>query len=456
MQRAKILKLLEEQKLISQSQTVIVAVSGGADSMVLLDFMNSIKEKKNINLMAAHVNHCLRGRESDDEEMLVRSWCDSHNISLHTIRANTKKAYESTGRSSLEDCARRIRYNFFADLSQKFNAKIATAHTLSDNVETFLLNLTRGSGVSGLASIRQIRNNIIRPFLRFNKQQILDYCKIYKVKFATDSSNFSYKYTRNKIRLGIVPKFKEINPSFEAAVSKAIAYVKEDNDFLYNLAESSLKMAEVERGFSRNILLEFENPVRSRAIALIVHKFFAVKPNESQIKQISHILYRGSGIVTISNKKRLIVNQGILRKIDQDKDVIPWQLPFSFLDFLTPDGKKIRMRMLTGGHVEFDTNLSKFSLLDLEKVGAGAVFRNRRRGDLFSAFGRNCTKSLKKFLNEEKVLIEDRPRLVILARGSDVLWVEGFGISQLVCVDSSSKILARISVSNRLDSKNSL
>ncbi|MDR1467219.1 MAG: tRNA lysidine(34) synthetase TilS [Oscillospiraceae bacterium] len=439
--REKILKKLERLNLIPESQTVIVAVSGGADSMSLLDFMNYIKEKKNINLMAAHINHCLRGQESDDDELLVRNWCESNNVNLHVLRTDTLEV-SKTHKCSIETCARRIRYDFLADVSKKFNAKkIMTAHTLSDNVETFLMNLARGSGTSGLASIPRVRNNILRPFLFLNKNQILEYCKTYKIQFSTDSSNFSRKYTRNKIRLDILPKFRQINPSFEKTVSRAIDRIKEDDNFLQNLAKSCFKAAKTNKGFSREIILKSENPVRSRVIIFIIREVFCLVPNEYQVKQVMHILKKGRGVAVISNEKKLIVDGEFLRVFSKDEGInfnSSWEIPFGFSTALTPHGRQIIIKAFSGWCSDIDENLFDRDLLDVNKVRGNSVFRSRRPGDLFFKANRNCTKSLKKFLNEQKVPIQSRSKLVVLADGNNILWIEGLGVSRFVCADLNS------------------
>jgi tRNA(Ile)-lysidine synthase len=432
--RKNILKFLERFNLLTENQSIVVGVSGGSDSMSLIDFLFSLKNEKKIKLIAAHVNHMLRGIESDEDQKFVFDWCKNHDVEFKFIKINVLKLSKKT-KKSIEDCAREVRYNFFKDLAKEFSSKIMTAHTLSDNVETFLLNLIRGSGTPGLTAIPMIRENIIRPFLFLSKDQIIEYCNTYNVKFRTDKSNFSFKYRRNKIRLDILPKLKQINPSFEKAVFRAIKSLKEDNDFLANLSFVSFKKAETSEGFLVKTLLKLEKPILSRVVILIVKKLLNLSPNEYQINQVIYILHKGCGMISFLKNKKLLADGGVL-KVFEKISVKDWQIPFKSSNILTPTGKNIIIKIVG------DKNKNN-NLLDFNKIGDFVVFRNRRAGDVFFPVGRNGSKLLKKFLNEKKVNLKKRANLIVLADGKNILWVEGFGASQYVVTDlNSSKVVS--------------
>ena len=161
--------------MISQEDTIVVGVSGGADSMCLLHFLLSVRNELNLNIIVAHINHNLRGKEALRDQSFVESTCKALNVECRVLSADINKISAETGKSS-EECGRKIRYEFFNSLAEK-NGKIATAHTLSDNSETILFNIARGTGLKGITGIPRTRENIIRPIIDITRQQVEEYCR---------------------------------------------------------------------------------------------------------------------------------------------------------------------------------------------------------------------------------------------------------------------------------------
>ena len=192
---------IQRCSMIKSGDTVIAAVSGGADSVALLHVLYSLQDELSFSLAACHVNHNLRGAESDGDEMFVRRKCRMMDIPLYV--ANIKVNEFRQKHDSLEECARRLRYGFFEDIGK--NKLIATAHTASDNCETILINMVRGTALSGICGIPAKRDNIIRPLLYITREDVERYCRENELDYVTDSTNLSDDYTRNKIRHKIVP-----------------------------------------------------------------------------------------------------------------------------------------------------------------------------------------------------------------------------------------------------------
>ena len=193
--------------MLTGAERVVAGFSGGADSMALVHFL----WQAGIPLLAAHVNHGLRGKASDADEECVRRFCAERQIPLRVLHADAAKA-AAERREGIEAAGRRIRYGFFESLCGPGD-KIATAHTLSDQAETVLLHLVRGSGTKGLCGIPPMRGRVIRPLIGLTREQIEEYCTRYALPFVTDASNFSREYARNRVRLDIIPALKEMNPS---------------------------------------------------------------------------------------------------------------------------------------------------------------------------------------------------------------------------------------------------
>ena len=199
-----VLHTIENHGMLQKNDRVIVALSGGADSVTLLDILNSVKEKYNLTIFLAHINHGLRGDEADRDENFCRELSQKYNAEIFVKKANVKELAKQQ-KISEELCGRNVRYSFFEELADKLNAKIATAHTASDNAETLLFNIARGSSVAGVASIPPIRGRIIRPLIEVTRTRIEQYCSEHNLNYVTDSTNLTDDYTRNNIRHNVIP-----------------------------------------------------------------------------------------------------------------------------------------------------------------------------------------------------------------------------------------------------------
>ena len=203
---------IEKKDLLKNGDSVLVALSGGADSVFLLNIMLLLKDEFNLSIYAAHINHMLRGKEADYDEEFCRTLCKKNDIKLFTHRADVALIAKETSVSE-EVAGRNVRYTFFNEILEKENIqKIATAHNFDDNIETVFMRFIRGTGISGLCGIPYKNNNIIRPILDIKRSEIEDFLSECNADYVTDKTNFEQIYTRNKIRLGIIPEIeKNIN-----------------------------------------------------------------------------------------------------------------------------------------------------------------------------------------------------------------------------------------------------
>lgn len=254
------------QDLLPPGSRVLCAVSGGADSMCLLHMLS---QRKDISLTAAHFNHQLRWEESDRDETFVRDLCAQWNIPLTVGRGDVKAFSEREG-LSLEEGGRILRYAFLEAAAQTEGCDlIATAHNADDNLETMLLNLTRGAGLSGLAGIPPQRGNIVRPLLSVTRREIEDYLRLYSLPHVEDSTNADETYSRNKMRRQVLPLLEEFNPALRKNSIDAIRYLRADNDYLDALASDLSKKAVVEDDtvvFPALLISGSPRPVAIRAV----------------------------------------------------------------------------------------------------------------------------------------------------------------------------------------------
>ncbi|MBE6879318.1 MAG: tRNA lysidine(34) synthetase TilS [Ruminococcaceae bacterium] len=244
---------------------ITVALSGGADSVALLYSLWFLKDELQIELSACHVNHNLRGDESDGDEMFVRRMCRLLDIPLYV--RNIKVLDYVSKHESVELVARKIRYDFFSELGA--DRLIATAHTASDNCETVLINLIRGTALSGMCGIPPKRDNIIRPLIDCTREDIENFCKEYSLPYVTDSTNLSTDYTRNKLRINIIPELKKINPSLVTSISRMSQSVALDDLYLDDIAKRELEKARKDGKYSVLALQSLDECILRRAVAMI-------------------------------------------------------------------------------------------------------------------------------------------------------------------------------------------
>ena len=445
----KALKTVEKYNMLSHGDIVIIGLSGGADSCALFYFLLSLRQSLGLNIIACHVNHMLRGEEADRDEMFVKKLCEENSVEFRLLRtdvaARAKELKEST-----EKCGRDIRYAFFEKTAGEYGGKIATAHTASDNAETVLFNLTRGCGIRGLCGIPPVRGNIVRPLIEVTRAEIEEYCNEHGYKFITDSSNLEREYTRNILRLDVIPVLKEINPSFEENISGMTQRMMCNAGYLYTSAEKVLACAYTDKGYKADVLYNCNDAVFAEVIAILT-KEFGIIPEAKHIKLIKGIC-SSSGAVEIKSKIYAVSNQGFLRIIRRQEEISKEEITYSGQDLIVISDKKFKLSVVNIEEFHKRQKNNKFLFnycLDYDTIAmSGMIFRFRRSGDKFRLPKRNITKSLKRLFNELKIPRDKRESILVLADGSEVLWIEGIGTSESCTVKTGSKRVLMIQPCN--------
>lgn len=411
---------------------VVVALSGGADSMSLLYALCELKEEYGMAVEACHVNHGIRGEDAVRDENFVKAECEKLGAILHTFHFDVPALAKERG-LGLEECGRQVRYEAFASLG---DCLIATAHTLSDRCETLLLNETRGASLKGICSIPAVRGNIIRPLIDCAREEIEEYCSLNSIPFVTDGTNFDDVYSRNRIRLNVIPELKKINPSFEKAVSRLIESANEDEDFFREVTEKLLESAKTENGYNADIINAQHPSVRKRVLYEIISREADVKPELVHLKMVENILEGGS--VQIIGDTVISVRNSVLVINPQTQEAEEWEYDFS--DFEASFGKrKIKATVFNKNDLPPKQFVHK-NVLDYDAVVGKCVLRNRRAGDRIRLAGSSCTKTLKKLFNEKH--FENRNSLMILADEKGILWVEKSGCADRAKItENTEKIL---------------
>ena len=429
----KVRKAIERYSMPLYGKTVAVGVSGGADSMALLNVLSELKNEYKINVVACHVNHGIRGEAADSDEHFVRSECEKMGVELRVLRADVPALAEKE-HIGLEECGRRVRYDFFNSIGQ--DILIATAHTLSDRCETLIMNITRGSSMRGICSIPPVRDNIVRPLICCTRSDIELYCNENKISYITDETNFDDTYSRNRIRLNVIPELKKLNPSFEEACQRLIFSAEDENTFMNMNTESSVKKARLEQGYDAVFIGSLPSSLRYRMLFSIFVNETGIVPETIHLDQIDSVLNGGKTEVLGDNIVE--VKKGVLRFNPPNEKHDDWVFGFDKLYAETPYGK-ISGRIINKNNLppkQFVHN----RVVDYDKISDNLVIRNRRPGDKIKLAGSACTKTLKKLFNEKH--LENRGNLPILADKFGVIWVMGLGCADRCKItDSTQNIL---------------
>lgn len=439
----KILSVIDKHRMLSCGDTVVVAVSGGADSMCLLHFFNKISSRMQLNIICAHVNHSIRGTEADSDEEFVRSFCNKNNIRAVFARYNVPELAKENGESE-EQCGRRLRYAFFSSVAE--NAKIATAHNLNDSAETFLFNFTRGTGLKGLTGIPAVRDNIIRPLCECTREEIERYLNDEGIAYVTDSTNLSDEYSRNKIRHNVLPVLNEINPGFFSVFANCISVLSDSEKYIEEKTEEAFIKTKKYTKFSVDDIIQLDNVIRDRLIIKIAEHFGASDVSFRHVEIISSFLSAGGALMLsedvtiVSDGKYLYKTEKKLpevcinEKFDMSRTV--YDFPGCTLTVETVDKNIIK-----------NYNISQLCLsgyADSDKL-VNSFFRTRKSGDRFRYANAEHSKSLKNLFKEKGISISDRWGIPMLADDEHIFWIDGVGVSAYAAVNKKTENIVRIS-----------
>ena len=414
-------------------KTVVVGVSGGADSMALLHVLLSLKDEYGIRLVACHVNHGIRGETADRDESFVRESCKSLGVELRVLKADIP-ALAAQKHLGIEECGRQVRYDFFNSVED--GALVATAHTLSDRCETLLMNIARGTSVKGLMSIPPVRGNIIRPLIDCTRTDIENYCEQNSVSYITDETNFEDTYSRNRIRLNVITQLKKINPSFEEAVLRLIRNAEEENELLETLSDDVIGRAVVDGGYSASVIKNERKAVVDRVLFKLICDQTGVTPETVHVRQVSEIL--DGGKTEIIGNNIVEVKNSVLRFNPVTEDTVEWAEDFNGLAANTPQGR-VKAKIIHKNNLP-PKHFVHNKVVDWDSINGDLVLRNRRPGDKMRIAGSSCTKTLKKLFNEKH--LDNRNNRPVLADESGIVWVLGLGCSDRCKItDKTQKIL---------------
>ncbi len=426
---------IERYNMLDGVTEVTVALSGGADSVALLVALNILKEEYEFNLSAAHLNHMLRGVEADGDEAFSKDLCKSLGIPFVAERIDVKNVSAMTG-DSIELAARNVRYEFLKKVSK---GVIATAHTASDNIETVLFNMARGTGIDGLCGIPPKRGRIIRPLILVTRSEVEDFLSEKGYVFKTDSTNNDDLYSRNKIRHSAVPTLQSVNSAAVKNVSALSEGLRTDADFLKNSAKNSLEYCLSHNGLRVDGLLSLHTAVSSRVIAMQFENVSGIILERKHILSVLKMLETGDKRVSLKGDYEAVNYKGLLKFKKAKTKVQDYCIEVSELPFCQ---NGVTIKKISAEELKKFPKVNSLLLnnaVDYDRICGRLVLRNRKFGDKITLKGRKITKTFKKLFNENGIDCEVREKIPVLADDNGVVWLGNFGVDNRVAVTDETK-----------------
>jgi tRNA(Ile)-lysidine synthase len=458
----RVFNTIKHHDLIQNGDSLVVGISGGPDSVCLIHVLYTIADKLNIKLFAVHINHMLRGRESDEDEQYVRSLCEAINIKLFVESIDIGREASKRG-VSLEEAGREARYTVFNRIAREVGAtRIAVAHNKNDQAETVLLNMMRGAGLDGLTGMKYIRNNIIRPLLDVEREHIERYCARHSLNPRVDRTNLEDIYTRNKIRLNLIPYINRLmDLDIVGNICRMSSLLRDDACYIDGISREFFNKSIVRREDGK-IWLDIQklkacHPAMQRRV--LRNALSEVKGDLKGIESV-HIssvidmfsngrtgsqLHLPSGLrAEVSYGQLSIYLKGSNRK--EEKLNISINIPgitnvrqsYAFLEAFVEKREK---NIEEYGNIRYNSLVQYF---DYDKLKLGINIRNRGPGDVFKPFKSNGTKKLKEYFIDNKVPRDLRDKILLIAKGKEIVWVIGYKISDKFKVTENTKTVLKL------------
>lgn len=441
---------IRKHQLVSDNDKIIVSVSGGIDSTVLLDLMIELKGRMGIEIAVAHINHKLRGGESEEDERFVKSLADSHGIECFIHNADTR-AFIIEHKTSLQAGAREIRYKFLETVKILKNfTKIATAHNANDNAETILLNLFRGTGVSGLGGIPVKRGSIIRPLLFAERKEIEQYARLKSLQFREDSSNLKDYYTRNVIRHSTIPQIQEkINPSLIGTLNRTAEILQEMSSFIDR--EVRLLYSNAAKIFERDKLVldifKLKNTllfIRENIIITALKEFVRGEVDYNKVHAIMDLVDSetgssieiGSNVVVFRDRYNLVFIKNQKDSADFVAEIIPGK-KYEFEEFY------LSTEIVDRSDVNFSLS-PVVEFVNADIVGEILTLRSWHAGDSFSPLGMKGHKKISDFLVDAKIPVYQKNNVLLLSCRDGIIWVCGLRVDDRFKITENTRRILKL------------
>ena len=421
----KVLETIEKYRMLNGVSSLCVGVSGGADSVALLHILLRLREQFGYSVQVVHVNHHLRGEESDRDAAFVKDFCADLKVPCEIFDFDVAKIAR-TQKQSVELCGRELRYKAFRSMNCD---AIAVAHTRSDSIETAIFHMARGTSLKGAAGIPPVNGDIIRPLICCTRSEIEAYIRQNMLSFITDSTNLTDDYARNFIRHQIIRPLTDRFPAFETCFSRFVDNAAITQDFLERESEKLRTEATNQNGFSLEKLQSAHPAVLQSLLRTLLSEKMQKPVEEDLILLCSRAVQRGSGKIQIAPDIYFSVRQQYVSFLKTQRST-GWSVVIESSDFPVETPHGIYRLTQHSGSQRFQTDRRHW--IDPQKIGFPLVLRSRLPGDVFFSPIRKQSKTLKKLFNEMKVPPSERNSVAVLASQDEVqtvIWVENVGVS---------------------------
>lgn len=459
----KVMSYIKDNNLIRSGDKILVALSGGPDSVCLLNILYNLKDKLDIEIGAAHLNHLLRDKDAFEDEEYVKKLCEELNIPCFVKRVDINK-YSKEKKMSSEMAGRDARYNFFDEIIQDYGYnKIATAHNANDQAETILFRLMRGTGIEGLCGIKVSRDRIIRPILCLSRKEVEEYIDINNLNPRIDKTNFEKIYNRNKIRLDMIPYIKEnFNEDIIQTLNRMSVLLQKDNEFIEKSAISFYEKYCIQQSdyfIIKKEVFDKHEAVVTRVIRYALTNFSKIHYDfeMKHIYEIFSLAKNNSGkIIDLPNKiyaENIYGDIYIKERKNNNNSDVKQEITISKDEI---NGKKINFKNEV---IEFSVinndlslNLKKNKLIkyfDFDKINNFISLRNRKNGDKIIPLGMNGSKKLKDIFIDMKIPKEERDCTPILCFDENISWIVGIRVSEEYKITNKTKNILKVIVKRK-------
>ena len=429
---------ISSKNLIGKEESVLLAISGGVDSMVMLYLF----QQSAINFHVAHCNFSLRGKASDADEKLVENYTSENGIPFHHITFNTKE-FAGREKISIQLAARKLRYNWFREIMQKENLqKLATAHHLDDNIETFFINLNRGTGLKGLKGISYKENNIIRPLIGFNKEELYAFAKENHIPFREDKSNEDSKYLRNWFRNDLLPLWEIKNPQFKKIMSNNLEILSRQGTLYQEWLEEKIGNLRIEAK-SGKISIQSSTSLPDPGL-LLFEIFQEYGFTFSDMEQLAETLKNpNSGKKFESDSHRLFIDRDFVFLKEKT-----YEKPIEFHIENEKDLAKLPLKLQLASYKK--SSLFKISpnektfQADADKIRFPLILRKWKKGDHFQPLGMKGIKKVSDFLIDKKIPLAEKDEIYVLVSDGKIIWLIGQRMAESVKIDRRTQEILEI------------